>query len=105
MSMHIRDVSIPSTAPDCHDHDQYLFAHSVQERRQELGLSIFEAAELSGLTVFQWAAVEDGAWVPEDRNAIRSMAGTLQANAFQMILVASLSAWALSGYKTEKPSI
>ena len=104
MSMSLDDI-VPSTAPDCPDHDRYMFGHSVQARRQELGLSVFEAAELSGMTLYQWAAVEEGVWVPESRNQIRSMAGTLQASGMEMILVASLSAWAQSGCKAERPSL
>lgn len=104
MSMFSRDF-IPSTAPDCPHHDKYLFGNSVQARRQELGLSIFEAAELSGLAVYQWAAVEEGCWVPDNRNVIRSMAGTLEASGMHLILLASLSAWAMSGYKTPHPQL
>lgn len=104
MSMFIPDVNHAAPANRPAD-EQYLFGNSVQARRQELGLSLFEAAELSGLTVWQWAAIEEGAWVPENRNVIRSMAGALEANSMQMILVASLSAWALSGYKTKHPPL
>ncbi len=46
------------------DPDAYLFGNTVQDRRQELGLSLFEAADLSGLTIWQWAAIEEGLLVP-----------------------------------------
>lgn len=109
MSMNIRDLNTPTpaTAPAgrCPQCDQYLFANAVQGRREELGLSIFEAAELSGMALFQWAAVEEGCWVPDNTNLVRSMAGALEANALQMILVASVSAWALGGYKTKHPPL
>src|ERR1035441_747246 len=39
--------------------DAYLFGNTLQARRQELGISLFEAADLSGLTVWQWAAIEE----------------------------------------------
>ncbi len=98
MSMITSDVnhSAPAVCPEC---DRFLFGNSVQARRQELGLSLFEAADLSGLTVWQWAAIEEGAWVPAEADLIRAMAGTLEANTIQMIVVAGLSAWALSGRK------
>lgn len=94
----------PAVSPRCPDPDAYLFGNSVQGRRQELGLSVFEAADRSGMTVYQWAAVEEGCWVPNDRNLLRAMAGTLEANAFMMLMVASLSAWAMSGYPAEQPA-
>lgn len=105
MSMHFPDVNHSTPAADRPDSDQYLFGNSVQARREELGLSLFEAAELSGLTLFQWAAVEDGAWVPESQNVIRAMAGALEASGMDMILLASLSAWAMGGYKTKHPKL
>lgn len=105
MSMHFPDIKHTAPAARCPETDQYLFANSVQARRQELGLSIFEAAELSGLAVYQWAAVEEGCWVPENRNVIRSIAGALETNGMNLILLASLSSWALSGYKTKHPQL
>lgn len=105
MSMHFPNIKHTTATTRCPESDQYLFANAVQARREELGLSIFEAADLSGLAVYQWAAVEEGCWVPENRNVIRSIAGALETNSMQMILLSSLSAWALSGYKTKHPQL
>ena len=90
--MHFPNLSTSTTPPECLEHDKHLFGNSVRARREELGISLFEAAELAGMAVYQWAAVEEGCWVPENRNVIRSMAGALEANSMQMILLASLSA-------------
>ncbi len=46
-------------------------------RRAELGLSVSQAAELSGLHISEWYALEDG-WAPESLDALRAIAGTLQ---------------------------
>ncbi len=35
-------------------------------RRGQLGLTIDQAAELSGLEQSQWVAMEDGSWFPEE---------------------------------------
>ena len=107
MSMNITDINRsarPNAAHhDCADHEKFVFANSVQARRQELGLSLFEAAELSGLTVYQWAAIEEGCWIPESRNVLRSMAGALQASALQTILLANASSWAQCGAHKHTP--
>jgi hypothetical protein len=78
------------------DPDAYLFGNTVQARRQELGISLFEAADLSGLTVWQWAAIEEGLLVPTERNLLLAMSGTLESNFFMMVLVAKLSSVAQS---------
>jgi hypothetical protein len=78
------------------DPDAYLFGNTVQARRQELGISLFEAADLSGLTVWQWAAIEEGLLVPTERNLLLAMAGTLESNFFMMVLIANLSSVAQS---------
>jgi hypothetical protein len=46
------------------------------KRRAQLGLSVKEAAELSGMQVCEWAAMEDG-WIPTDVPTIRAIAQTL----------------------------
>jgi hypothetical protein len=40
-------------------------------------MTLARAAELSGLALSEWCALESG-WVPEDMNTIRSIAGTLR---------------------------
>ena len=40
-----------------------LFARNVRQRRQELGLSVQRAAQLSGMETSEWYAMEAG-WVP-----------------------------------------
>jgi hypothetical protein len=54
-------------------------AHYTRRRRQELGLSIERAAELAGLELSQWYALEEG-WVPEpdDPGRIEAIAATLE---------------------------
>ena len=50
-------------------------------RREELGLSVERAAELAGLELSQWYALESG-WVPDpdDMNRIEAIAATLQVS-------------------------
>ena len=52
-------------------------ARYSHDRREQLGLTIDQAAELSGLEVSQWIALEDN-WVPENLAVIRAIASTLE---------------------------
>jgi hypothetical protein len=51
-------------------------ARYTQRRRTELGLSVEKAAELAGMQLCEWAAMEDG-WVPTDRSTLRAIAQVL----------------------------
>jgi transcriptional regulator with XRE-family HTH domain len=53
-----------------------LLGRYTHHRRQELGLSIEQAAELAGIEASQWIALENG-WLP-DRNVVQSIAATLR---------------------------
>jgi len=67
-----------------------LLAVWVHRRRTFLGLSTAAAAELAGLELSEWCALEAG-WIPEDP-AIRAIAATLQAAGWPEVgLVAELS--------------
>jgi len=52
-------------------------AHYTSTRREHLGLTVAQAAELSGLELSQWCALEDG-WVPESLSTVRAIAATLR---------------------------
>jgi len=62
----------------------------VQQRRIDLGMTVAEAAELSGMEICQWAALETG-WIPEDRNLLCSVAATLEVMNEQITLLASIA--------------
>jgi hypothetical protein len=51
-------------------------ARYSKKRRAELGLSVEQAAELAGMQLCQWAAMEDG-WLPSERSMVRAIAETL----------------------------
>ena len=56
-----------------------LLASCIRHRREELGLSIERAAQLSGMVVSEWYALEAG-WVPDDESGLlRAIAGTLES--------------------------
>ena len=38
----------------------------VRRRREKLGMTIRQAAELAGLEPFHWVRLELGAWIPDD---------------------------------------
>jgi hypothetical protein len=78
------------------DPNAYIFGHTVQARRQELGISLFEAADLSGMTIWQWAAIEECLSVPTERNLLLAISGTLEFNFFMLVLLANLSSVAQS---------
>ena len=52
-------------------------AHYTRTRREHLGLTVAQAAELSSLELSQWCALEDG-WAPESLRTIQAIAATLQ---------------------------
>ncbi len=52
-------------------------ARYTRERRQQLGLTVPRAAELSGLEVSEWYALEDG-WAPSSTAVTRAIAATLE---------------------------
>ena len=54
-----------------------LFGHYIGTIRKNAGLSIEEAAGLSGLEISEWAAVEEG-YVPQDINRLRAMADAME---------------------------
>jgi transcriptional regulator with XRE-family HTH domain len=56
-------------------------------RREKLGLSVERAAELSGLEMPQWLALEDN-WIPEEVCVILAIAAALQVRWSDIELVA-----------------
>jgi transcriptional regulator with XRE-family HTH domain len=56
-----------------------LFGRSIEAARTEAGLSIEEAAALSGMQISEWMAIEDG-HVPQDIDRLRAMAAALEIN-------------------------
>ena len=59
-------------------------------RREQLGLSIARAAELSGLDLAQWWSLEDG-WIPKESNMLRSIAATLEVRWSEYSVLAFLA--------------
>ena len=53
-----------------------MLARYSKQRRAELGLTVEQAAELAGMQVCEWAAMEDG-WIPAEKSTIRAIAETL----------------------------
>ncbi len=62
----------------------------IHDRRLELGLTVAEAAELTGMEFCHWAALEGG-WVPQDDNLIRSIAATLEVVNAQIAILAMIA--------------
>ena len=68
-----------------------LLARNVRQRREQLGLSVKRAAELSGMVVSDWYALEAG-WVPSvESGLLDSICGTLQSCHIQLPLIAEIS--------------
>jgi predicted transcriptional regulator len=65
-------------------------ARCVSTRRAQLGLTVEEAAELSGMEVSEWMALEAG-WVPTDDRVRRVIAGTLEVNTAQIVIIATIA--------------
>jgi hypothetical protein len=68
-----------------------LLARYIAMRRNEVGLTIEQAAWFADLDVRQWQALECGSWIPEDSSAIASIAATLNVCRPQISLFAALS--------------
>ena len=73
-----------------------MFGRGIRANRQNLGLSIEEAARLSGMEVSEWAAIEEG-YVPQETNRLRAMAGALEISYDQLLNLVLLcrEAWEL----------
>jgi hypothetical protein len=54
-------------------------ARYSRRRREELGLTEERAAQLAGLELSEWHALESG-WVPEDMAVIQAIAATLETS-------------------------
>jgi transcriptional regulator with XRE-family HTH domain len=53
-----------------------MFGHCIREARKTAGLSIEQAARLSGMESSEWMGVEEGT-VPQDINQLRAMADAM----------------------------
>jgi ribosome-binding protein aMBF1 (putative translation factor) len=73
-----------------------LFAFCIQEARENAGLSVEQAAGLSGMSISEWMAIEDGC-VPQDINRLRAMAEALEVNFDSMVswVLVCRAAWEL----------
>lgn len=76
MTSYLSTPSVPAPRPFSWP---LALARYIRWRRDELGLSLELAAELSGLELSEWCALESG-WVPEldDMSRIQSIAATLE---------------------------
>jgi len=74
-------ATLPSTyIPEVrHQSMGRLFGFCIQQTRESVGLSIEEAARLSGMELSEWMAIEDGN-VPQEINQLRAMAEEMQIN-------------------------
>ena len=54
-------------------------ARYSRRRREELGLTEERAAQLAGLELSEWHALESG-WVPDDMAVIQAIAATLETS-------------------------
>jgi transcriptional regulator with XRE-family HTH domain len=64
-------------------------ANTIQRRRQNLQMSVERAADLAGMTVSQWFALEGG-WVP-GFDVLRAIAETLELGYMQLTFLAEVS--------------
>ncbi len=73
-----------------------LFGLGIQATRTEAGLTIEEAARLSGIELSEWMAVEDG-HVPQETDRLRSMAAVLEVGSEKLLnwVVLCRKAWEL----------
>ncbi len=69
-------------------------ADYTRGRREELGLSIERAAQLAGMELSDWCALESG-WPPEgaDPGQIHAVADTLQVSWIDYSILAMMASW------------
>jgi hypothetical protein len=91
-------INIGSTTPstlDDHQRTRLQLANALgrysYNRRERLGLTLDLAAELSGVEVALWAAMEDFSWVPERLGDCQAIAATLEVCWSDFDLVALLA--------------
>ena len=68
----------------------HLFGSLVQKRRRYLGLTVAQAAELTGMTESEWLGIEGGS-VPRDYRVIRTISETLQVRTSDMMMASIMS--------------
>lgn len=66
-----------------------LFGRSICETRKNLGLSLEEAARLSGMQISEWLAIEAG-YAPQDVNLLRALADTMEVGFERIAMVVLL---------------
>ena len=73
-----------------------LFGSCNEEARKTAGLSLDEAARLSGMKTSEWAAVEEGR-VPQEINRLRAMADAMEISFDQIgnLVLLCRAAWEL----------
>jgi hypothetical protein len=65
-------------------------AKCVQRRRENLGMSVDRAADLAGMKVSEWCALEAG-WVPDNSCVLHAVAETLDLGYLQLSFLAEIS--------------
>ena len=74
----------------------HMFGSGIRTHRERAGISVEEAAGLSGMEISEWMAIEDGN-VPQDVNRLRAMAAAIEIRYDQVATMAMLcqGAWEL----------
>jgi len=65
-------------------------ARYVVHHRQELAMTVAQAAKLSGMELSEWLALEAG-WVPGDRKVHHAIAGALQVDISNIGILADIA--------------
>jgi transcriptional regulator with XRE-family HTH domain len=73
------------------------FGKFIESGREKAGLSVEQAATLSGISAEEWTAIEAGASLPTTRQQLRSMAAALDIEWVTMtkIVVMCRQAWGM----------
>ena len=66
-----------------------MFGDGIRTHRERAGISIEEAAGLSGMEISEWMAIEDG-YVPQDVNRLRAIASAIEMRYEQIATLALL---------------
>ena len=79
----------PSIATEYRQFWGRMFGDGIRAHREHMGISIEEAAGLSGMEISEWMAIEDG-YVPQDVNRLRAMSAAIEMRYDQIATLALL---------------
>jgi predicted transcriptional regulator len=74
-------------------------AQAVRQRRQQLRVSLDQAARWSGFSIQRWMQLENGSWIPDQFSDMDAIAGALREGVAKISFLCLLSSANNTGQK------